>query len=252
LTPTHRHLVLVSYYEPRTSEHLRQLLESLRSFDAGLPYDVCVVVNREGAGPLRLPVEAPVRILERENKGMNIGAWDHGWRACPGYDGYLFLQDECYAIRPGWLAAFSSKADEERVGLVGETWNEKWRQEWDHLRKLWMPHRLPGHVIAGRPANRVDVYLDFMQRNGIPPGKDGRHLRSLVWYARRHVLEQMDGFPIGQNYGECIAAEIGVSKRVQALELKAVQVSSEPFRYFRHREWLLDPRSQKFIQHRVS
>ncbi len=36
----------------------------------------------------------------RENTGFNIGAWDYGWRHLPPYDYYLFLQDDCFIVRP--------------------------------------------------------------------------------------------------------------------------------------------------------
>jgi hypothetical protein len=251
MSPRAPYLVVVSYYDRREAQPLRRLLDSLGDLDAGLAYDTCVVANRDTEGALGLPLAPGVRILERENSGMNIGAWDHGWRACPGYRGYLFLQYECYAVRPGWLAAFASAAQGEGVGLVGESFNTRWQHGWDDLRSMWSSHRMPGHDIQGKPANRVDVYLDFFRRNAIPPGTDGGHLRSLVWFATREVLERIGGFPIGSSYGECIAAEIGVSKRVQALGLRTVQVAAAPFHYLRHREWVLDPRSNQFVHRRL-
>lgn len=245
-----RRLVVVSYYDRRDPAPLRELLESMERFDAGLPYAVCVVVNRDTGGRLKLPAGGLVHsVVERENKGMNIGAWDHGWRLFPNYDEYLFLQDECYVVRHGWLSGYSSKANQNGVGLVGESFNKRWLRPWDELRQLWALHPMPEdligkeHLINGVQANRVDVYLDFLRRTGIPPGTNGGHLRALIWYAKRSVLERMNGFPIGRNHAECIAAEIGVSKQVEALGLRVTQVLQEPFYYLRHREWRAPPLS---------
>jgi hypothetical protein len=241
-------LVVISYYDRRKTESLHHLLACMDRLPAGLPYDVCVVVNRDTHGRLNLGLSRPhLTIVERKNRGMNIGAWDHGWRTFPSYDGYLFLQDECYPIRSGWLSAFQSKANEPGVGLVGEYFNEKWRVPWDQLRLLWAGSEMTGHVIRHEVANRVDVYLTFLTRKGLPTGANAGHMRSLVWYAKRNVLEEIGGFPIGRNYGECIAAEIGVSKQVEALGLEAVQVGTQPFSFLRHSDWVQDPSTGTYV-----
>jgi hypothetical protein len=220
----------------------------MEQFDPGLPCAVCLVVNRDTHGRLDLKLSWPgLTIVQRKNSGMNIGAWEHGWRAFPSYDAYLFLQDECYAVRPGWLAAFEAKASEPGVGLVGEYFNEKWRLPWHELKTRWADREMSGHLIRREPANRVDVYLNFLMRNRLPTGANAGHMRSLVWYVKRSVLEQIGGFPMGRNYGECIAAEIGVSKQVEALGLEAVQVADEPFSYLRHSDWVQDPVSGRYI-----
>lgn len=231
-------LVIVSFYEPRPLEPLTSLIASLARFDAGCPYDMAIVVNRTGSGPLQLPATGPgVRIIERANGGMNIGAWDHGWRESPGYDGYLFLQDECVAQRDEWLSAFRDAARSAEVGLLGESWNSGWDRPWDDLRHAVAGQVMKDHWIDGAPGNRVDVYRGFLEANGVEPGLSAGHLRSLVWYARRPVLERMGGFLHGANYGECIAAEIGATKRVEQLGWRAAQVDVGPFSRFRHLEW---------------
>lgn len=238
---TARHLVVVSFFEPRPIEPLAALYESMGRFDAGLPYDVVVVVNRVSSGRLRLPHHGNlVATIERPNSGMNIGAWDHGWRAMPGYDGYLFLQDECFAKRAGWLSELVRVGNQRAVGLVGESFNDGWNRRWEVVRTAVAGSVMPGHVINGQIANRVDVYLDFLQRHGITPSERAGHLRSLVWYAGGDTLARIDGFKIGANYGECIAAEIGATKQVEAIGLSGVQVNEEPFKYFGHQDWLFD------------
>jgi hypothetical protein len=245
--------LVISHYDQRDREPLRNLIASIEQFDAGREYDVCIVVNRdraEGSLDLGIP-RRDVTVLERENLGMNIGAWDHAWRTLPEYDSYLFLQDDCYVRRAGWLAAFLERANETGVGLVGESRNENWNQSWDALRRYWQGHVARDHLLDGAAANKIDVYFDFFARKGIPRGTDGSHLRALVWNVTRTVLERIHGFPIGHNYGECIAAEIGVSKYVQSLGLRTVQVSDKAFSCIGHREWVWDDQKGFFVHQRT-
>lgn len=241
-------LIVVSYYDRRPIEPLWRLSQSLRLFDFGRSADTCIVINRTGDHKIVLPdMLSLIGVLERENLGMNIGAWDAGWRRFNGYQTYIFLQDECYPIRDGWVAALASAAEEPDTGLVGESINTGWDQEWGQLRNAQAMVQLPEHLVDGRPANRVDAYLNFFDRKGIPYGTGGRHLRALVWAARRTVLDRMGGLLIGGNYGECIAAEIGVSKRVEAQGLAVRQVATESFYYIRHQEWNQDRPGGPFV-----
>ncbi|MEO7938319.1 MAG: hypothetical protein ABIR55_06820, partial [Burkholderiaceae bacterium] len=150
------------------------------------------------------------------------------------------VQDDCLVARDGWLkAALDALADPD-TGLVGESLNTGWAKPWPVLREAQGRDTLPEHTLDGKPANRVDVYLTAMQRYGIEPGDTGRHLRSLVWGVRGEVLEQLNGFPIGSDYGTCIAAEIGTSRAVEALGLGLQEIGPTPFHYIRHRDWNQD------------
>ncbi len=210
----------------------------MREHEGGRPFDLAVVVNREsGFDRPGLTLESSIRVLERPNTGMNIGAWDHGWRSLSGYAHYLFLQDDCLVVREGWLAGYLTRAADPEIGLLGESLNKAWDKPWAKLAEERKGEVLPDHIIDGQPAERVALYLDFMARTGIDPGENGRHLRSLTWFARRDVLERIDGFPIGATYGECIAAEIAVSRKVAAAGLRVEQTSPEPFHFIRHADW---------------
>jgi hypothetical protein len=112
------------------------------------------------------------------------------------------------------------------MGLVGESFNSKWNKPWSELQKKKADSAMPDHFVDGKPAHRVSAYLDFMARHNINPGRNGGHLRALIWALRGDTLRAIDGFPIGNNYGECIAAEIAVSKKVEALGLEVVQLSA--------------------------
>lgn len=234
-------VVIISYYDRRPITNLIGLLNSLQAFDAGAPYDICVVVNRTSDKLLSLAeASEPIKLLYRHNTGMNIGAWDHAWRACPDYDNFVFLQDDCYVTKKNWLQAIVSKLACENVGLLGEAPNNGWDIPWAQLRTREMNVALPEHLLNSQPANRVDVYMDYFKRHNIPKGETGYHMRSLVWACKKAVMEQIDGFPHGLNYGECIAAEIAVTKKVQALGLRVEKIENNDFSYIRHLEWNQD------------
>lgn len=233
-------VVIVSFYDRRPLEPLVALLDSMEQHPAGTDHDVLLVVN--STGEARLPNAIAERVHEviyRPNSGMNIGAWDGGWRHARGRPFYLFLQDECFVSRDGWLSSYQDKL-EEVGGIVGESLNGGWSKPWAQLRDTVGSNVLPEHLVNGIPANRVDCYLDFMGRNGINPGGTGAHLRSLVWALSGELMERLGGFPIGANYGECIAAEIGVSRRVVDLGGDITQLAVAPFHVVRHQEWNQD------------
>lgn len=215
----------------------------MQEYDSGLDFHLVVVVNEGGEGRVPTPNLARAlsfQVLNRENLGMNIGAWDHGWRACDEGDHVLFLQDECYPVREGWLLAFSEALEDSHVGLLGESLNSNWDIGWAELRVREQNAVMMEHSLNGEPSNRIDVYLDYFKRCGVDPGDSAVHLRSLCWGLRRETLEKMDGFPIGANFGECIAAEIAVSKRVESMGLSVQQLASAPFTFLRHCEWNQD------------
>jgi hypothetical protein len=243
--------VIVSFYDQRSAAPLRRLIRSMSEFDAGLDHRLTFVVNRGSGRAHRLPPVAGALRVDRPNEGMNIGAWDAGWRANPDADGCLFLQDDCLVVRDGWLRAFVEAAD-RGVSLVGESFNENWDRPWNELRSTRGDVPLREHLLDGRPANRVDVYLDFMRRQSIEPGATGAHLRGLVWYLPKAALEALGGFPIGRNYGECIAAEIAVSRRIQQLGLQFAQVAPAPFTYVQHAGWDPQHPQQPITQSRHS
>lgn len=235
-----RTLVVISYFDQRPKEPLGRLLDSITRFDAGAEYDCRIVVNstrRESISLSERHSAFESVISYRENTGMNIGAWDFGWRANPHYDYYLFLQDECLVVQDNWLRAFQEAADHPDVGMVGESMNLKWNQDWESIKRTWGTTWIAGHYIDGSPADRVTVYQKFMHDRGIPFGETGRHLRSLVWFLRNDVLTRINGFPIGNNLGECIAAEIAVTKMIEARGLQVTQVAAQDFCYIQHCEW---------------
>jgi hypothetical protein len=230
-------LVVINQFDQRPLHDLLNLLGALHCHDDDISFDTCVVINQSLVG--REVRELPnVDFLHyRENTGMNIGAWDYGWRCHSDYDYYLFLQDECTVLTRDWARQFLTRLQDRSVGLVGEAFNSKWNRPWSELQNKKAGSTLPGHLVDGKPVDRVPAYLDFMARHNIDPMAGAGHVRALVWALRGDTLKAIDGFPLGDNYGECIAAEIAVSKKIEALGLKVVQLSAEPFSCFGHAEW---------------
>jgi hypothetical protein len=231
-------LVVVSYYDARPRQDLDALLHDLAAIDAAWPHETLVVVNQDRAEPTSISAALPgLRVLHRPNGGYNIGAWDHGWRAAPGHDVYVFLQHECRVRRPGWLRAYVRRLQQPGVGLVGERANPAWALPWSELERRFAGHTLPDHRVYGAPAERLPTYRAAWQRWGIAPGERGDHLQTLVLAARGETLARIDGFPVGRDYGEAIAAEIGISKRVQMLGLSTEELGPRPFTWITHPQW---------------
>jgi hypothetical protein len=128
--------------------------------------------------------------------------------------------------------------------MLGESLNRKWNHPWETLTNSPLNNYCDDHFIGSGCSRRVDTYLSAMQSWGVDPGETGAHLRSLVWAIRGDVLRQMGGFPIGNNKGECIAAEISVSRRVIQMGLEFDQIDRAPFFYFGHLEWRSDGSSK--------
>jgi hypothetical protein len=240
-------LVVVSFYDARPLAELQPLLDDLATVPAGAAFEVLVVVNQTLAEPVRIDADLPgFRVLHRPNRGFNIGAWDHGWRASPGRDAYVFLQHECRLRRPSWLRPFLRRLRLPGVGLVGERENPTWDAPWAELERRFAGHTLPQHAVDGVAAPRLETYRRFWARHGVPLGERGDHLQTLVLAASGATLTRCGGFLEGRDYGEAIAAEIAVSKRIQALGLGIEIVGPEPFTYVEHPQW-----RERAAQHRT-
>jgi hypothetical protein len=215
-------LVVVSYYDQRPTETLLALLDQAMSIDAGLPFDLCVVVNAENETLTRLPErQKAVEVLHRQNRGLNVGAWQYGWEANPNYDFYLFLQDECVIRRRGWLAAIADAARDRTVGFVGE--GIDCYESWETFDRCWPPIAAEAHRMAADQGIALGTRPDYVQ--------------TLIVGARREVLEHTGGFVVGDGKMGACAGEILTSVRARAKGLRNVQVAWRPFEYIRHPQW---------------
>ena len=218
--------IVISHWNARSADNLRHLLSRVQQEQITCEFSCLVVVNATEQKPLNLDASVRlVSILYRSNVGMNIGAWDHGWRSAFDHDAFIFLQDECVIVREGWLDVYRRKLADGSIGLIGESINHD--MSWDRFLRHPKPHRA---------AARQQLH-DEIKALGIDPGPSSRHLQSLIWAARRDVLERIGGFPIGENKMQCIASEVGVSLKVQSAGL-AVQLTGEHrFQWISHPQW---------------
>lgn len=230
-------LVVVSHYNAWPTDNLVALLDQMATIPAGMPFQTRVVVNQAEDRPLDLPARhAGVEVLYRKNIGYNIGAWDLGWRSGPPFDCYLFLQEECQILRHNWLAAFVRLAIKPRIGLVGERLH--WAGfTWSRLDRYYAKFPFAARIDGQEVPIPTGVRLS-LTRLGIPLGKTGAHLQSLVFCARREIMVAMDGFLIGRDYAEATVAEVAASKRVEAMGLDVREVGrGGSFQYILHPQW---------------
>lgn len=219
-----RTLIIIAYWDGHPHQDLSRLLMQLDPEARRCGIDICVVVNSMAEEPVPLPrVSSKVALLYRENSGMNIGAWEHGWRTLSGYDHYIFLQSECVVLQSGWPEAYAAALYDMSAGLIGET--IAWHQPWQEI--LELPKF--GARFAG--------YLRQLTAWGIAAGETAQHVQSLIWASRREVLDAIGGFPIGASRDTCIAAEIGVSRKVEAAGLRLRLVGSRRFQFISHPQW---------------
>lgn len=234
-------MVIISYYDERSIDDLSALIASIDNYEPGHPIEITIVVNQQAQGCIDVcSTKYKTNILYRQNQGMNIGAWDYAWHTFKDVDFFIFLQDECRVIRDGWAHDYIKALEAPKVGLVGESINQRWNQSWNDLLSSPASNSNKAEIKA-----RAEFYLSFMQRNNIQAGRDAKHVRSLIWALRRSTLVAINGFPIGESYDECIASEIAVSKKVEFLGLEILQIDpQQPFSRVAHTEWS----SQKKIQ----
>ena len=261
------HLVVISHYASRSIVNLQKIVAQVLLSSPGIEIEVCIVANVEpsveslseatirisyainrtievlsGSGDFDSNKKLPrIHIHTRQNSGMNIGAWDHGWRIQPSFDTYLFIQDEVIILQENWYSAFLDKAsnilDTSTPFLIGETWNSHWQRSWESLRNSRQNYDID---VGGATAPRVDYYLYNFKKWGIDYLDHGGHLRSIVWFTDKSTLERIGGFPVGRDYHDCIASEISVSVKVRSIGGSTMQLTDLPFSYIWHPEWRRD------------
>lgn len=220
--------VVISFWDRRSPDKLYNLLRQIADECQSLSVPITVVVNTDKVRSISPPNTAtPVSIIYRNNSGMNIGAWDHGWRSLYDKDLFVFLQDECVVKTPGWLSHYIESVQIPEVGLLGES------LAWD----------LPWSVALDEKFKRREKYQRLHNRVsgiGIDPGDRATHIQSLVWACRRDILEKIGGFRIGKNRDECIGAEVGTSRLIVENGLELRLAGNAPFSWISHPQWDLN------------
>lgn len=234
--------IVISFYAGRPTENLRKLLVDLENFKK----QIIIVVNNDNLNDTKIKRNtAGWQTIIRPNQGMNIGAWQEGFLEKSEKKYYFFLQDECFIKKSGFIKTCINRFKENpKLGMLGESLNKKWNHPWQFLAQSSLNWKDKDHEINGSQVPRVDFYVQKMKDLGIDHGASGLHLRSLCWIFRGDVLRFLGGFPIGSNKGECIASEIGVSRKVLQLGYEFDQVAPAPFNFIGHAEWQADGSSK--------
>ena len=227
-------LLVISHYNSRPKNLLKKLIESTEN----LKIDRLIVINDDHVKKNNLTKKsANLFFLSRPNIGMNIGGWNDAFFTLSNYEFYVFIQDECLILDDGFIYFYKDLLNEKGIGMIGESMNPKWNESWEILLNSPLNSIDNDHLENGLPLPRVAFYLSMLKKWSINPSENASHLRSLIWGFKNNVLQQINGFPVGSSKGECIAAEIGVSKKIEAIGLQIQQVKKDPFSFIYHTEW---------------
>ncbi len=235
-------LVVISYWSGRSIRPLKKLIYQINVIDSGAIFDSLIVCNGSSEQVENFINKSNLshkfQVVKRPNFGFNIGAWDYGWKYLSNYRNFLFIQDDCIIIRENWLKAFVDKFNHDhQIGLLGERIN--WRNSWDDLAQSNSNSYHKKHTLNGQKMPRIDLYRAYLSKNSIPEGVTAEHIQSLILFTSKQVLEQIRGFPLGESYGEAIASEIAISKKVQAAGYNIAMVNPDKcFYYISHPQWL--------------
>jgi hypothetical protein len=236
-----RTCVIVSCWIGQTRKYLHRLLAQMQKIDAGAPYDLLVVCNGGLENPLTLPARFDAlrpRIINRDNSGYNLGAWECGWRNVDGYEYLLFLQDDCFLKRPNWVADFEFRMSRDAgIGLLGESiaWD---RATWSFIREA--TDRDLGRTAwpEDEPVHPIDAVIALLEERGIPRGETGTHVQSLIYFTSPRVLTEVGGIPnIATGYRGACASEVGFSRLIESRGYRLAKVAECSFVFIGHRQW---------------
>ncbi|MBR8830304.1 MAG: hypothetical protein N5P05_003399 [Chroococcopsis gigantea SAG 12.99] len=235
-----KNAIVISYWSSSPPSNLINLLGQIRSIKAGAAFDILLVCNGDSSNIKSVLIQegfSSTPLLERPNTGYNIGAWDAGWRELTDHDNFLFLQDDCLILRKNWLKGYLDKfCSNSSIGLLGESLN--WSVTWESLEKSNYNNFHRDHTLDGVKMRRIDLYRAFLKKNAIPEGSRADHLQSLILFTERPILNKIGGFCAGNSYGEAIASEIAISKKVQAAGYITEPVKPQNcFYYISHPQW---------------
>ena len=230
-----RTCVVICHWAGEPARHLYRLLTQLQRTNSGSSFDTLIVCNGGVEEPLVLPARfngLKARIINRRNEGYNLAAWECGWRAAGEYEFFLFLQDQCVVRKNNWLRDFEFRlSNDPGTGLLGEqlAWD---RMSWDYIRKS--TERDLGEVIA----RQIDIYKELLTKANIPLGDNGTHLKSIILFTSRNILQEIDGFPyIGPSYREAVASEIGFSRLIESRHYRIATVRGGNYELIGHLQW---------------
>jgi hypothetical protein len=226
-------IFIISFYNNRSPQNLEDLIKQLLVYGQ----EIAVVVNIDNFNNLELERHKNLSFLKRVNEGMNIGAWDQGWRYFSDFDNYFFFQDECFLKDKDFFERYEELLSIEKNGIIGESINPKWNKSWDEMTLSPLNYQIK---IDNKLINRVDFYQKKMIDWKINPGNSSKHLRALNWALTNKTLKLINGFPLGNNKEECIASEVAVSRGIESKMLEITQSDKQYFNFVGHQEWAPD------------
>ena len=228
--------VVVSTWTGNPASYVLDLSKSMAEYAAGADYDLFLCANGLEYSPPGEVMSLFKKIFVRENTGWNLGAWNYAWKQLPDYDRFLFLQDDCAVRKHGWLSSFIACFDNTaRCGLVGETLQHGWGKPWEAMCNLAPMDRKDREPV--KRAAWVSFVRDTLAQWGIPEGRTGLHITTVVQFTSRAVLEEVGGYNIGMTKEQAIAAEVGFSRKIEAKGYQLVQIGLRRHSRIGHREW---------------
>lgn len=231
--------IIICYWTGRSTQKLHQLLNQMLKIDAGTAFDLAIVCNGGDENPLTLPKKfdpLKPKIFNRENIGLNIMAWDYGWRIVGDYDYYFFLQDECFLKKTGWVSEFEYRMSlDQGIGLLGECimWDN---MSWQFIRQA-TDRDLGTDWFPKDSVHPLDFYQSYMTQRGISTTEIGTHLQSLILFTKSSILQEIGGFPLCASYQEAIACEIAISRLIASKGYRLSKVKDESFVMIGHHQW---------------
>lgn len=196
-------VVLADRYEP----YALRFLESYHNYPPGFQHDTIVVLNGGRADTtLRclfgfLP---RCRLIEHDNSGYDIGAFQHACRECDT-GMVVFFGASTYFTRRGWLMRMEQSFEKHgnaQYGAMGNRGNLSVKV-WPHIRTtaFWMsPHlfnSFPKRIV--RPEDRhpfehgPDCFTGWVSRNGLE--------NWVVTWSRELLWKDWDSDPNGYQRG---------------------------------------------------
>ena len=232
--------VIICYWRGTSTRRLHQLLNQMLKIDAGTAYDLAIVCNGGDESPLVLPRKFDAlraKIFNRENVGYNIMAWDFGWRSVGNYEYYLFLQDECFLKKTGWISEFEYRMEiDEGIGILGEyiMWDN---MSWPYIRQA-TDRDLGTSWYSGESMHPIEFYQNFLTKHNIPLTQLGSHVMCIILFTKLTTLQEINGFTNCISYREAVSSEIGLSRLVASKGYRISYVKDERFVMIGHYQWI--------------
>ena len=80
-------IFIISFYNSRTPKLLEGLINDLIHFNQ----TIAVIANIDDFNKVEMEKHNDIYFLKRPNIGMNIGAWNEGWKFFNDFENYFFF-----------------------------------------------------------------------------------------------------------------------------------------------------------------